>query len=183
VNDLKWYHYAGASLLAWWLWKREEERDAMIAALGGQVAAVQAGAADAEASAAANLDAEHRAALAARAEVAKRDAALAAQRGIAAETVGAVSGTVRAVLPPTVNAPPRLVSNAPAAIENERTLATNANAGNDFRVVPKEGQLSIVADTTMAQAPTGSTLIAAQTLPAKKALVAPAYLDELRTLR
>lgn len=178
MNDLKWYHYAGASLLAWWLWKREEERDAMIATLANQAAAAGTGPTQED------VDAEHRAAVAAREQIAKLDAALSAQRDIAAETVGAVSGTVRAVLPPTVNAPPRLVMNAPAAVENERTLATNANAGNDFRVVPKEGQLSIVADATYAQAPTGSTLLAAQAIPTKKAsLVAPAYLDELRNLR
>lgn len=173
---LQWYHYAGGAALAWWLWQRDQAQREQLETLANQAAAAGTGPTQAD------VDAEHRAALAAREEIAKRDAALAAQRGITAETVGAVSGTVRAVLPPTVNAPPRVVTTAPAAVSGERTLAMSANVG-DTRIVPKEGSQSIVTDDTYGQTPTGSTLIAAQSIPTKKAIVAPAYLDELRTLR
>jgi hypothetical protein len=179
MGDLKWYHYAGAGLLAWYLWKQKEDMDALAANL----AATQAAGLDREASAAAAVDAEHRAAVAARAEVAKRDAALAAQSEITAQTVGAVTGTVRAILPPITNAPPRLVVNAPAAVENERTLSLTANNG-DTRIVPKEGSLSIERDTTYGATPTVLTEQQAMTAPTKKtSLVVSADLDELRNLR
>lgn len=177
---IEWYHVAGAAL-AWWLWRKHEEQ---IAALGVELTVAQAGREDAERSAQADIDAEHRAAVAARAEIAKRDAALAAQAAITTETVGAVAGTVRAVLPPETNAPPKVVTNPPMAAAGEKVLARDANTG-DTRIVPKEGSLSIARDTTYGATPTVSTEQAGMRLPGKKnsSLVVPEYLDDLRSTR
>lgn len=181
MGDVKWYHVAGAALL-WWLWQKNEEK---LAGLTAEAAAARAGQLDAEASAAANVDAEHRAALAARAEIAKRDAALAAQREITAETNAAVaSSPSRVVLPPQPSTPPRVVATPPAAVENERTLAMDANMG-DTRIVPREGSLSIVRDNTYGATPTVATEQQSMSLPTKKAAgtVVPEDLDDLRALR
>jgi len=174
---VEWYHVAGAAALGYWAWHRHtqqvDELTAAAAAAAGGVAKAQA-----------DADAEHQAALAARQEVNARDRAAAAQQDITAQTVGAISGTVRVVLPPVVNAPPRVVTSPPAAAAGETTLAKDANSG-EIRIVPKEGSLSIVRDPTFGQTPTAYTEQRAQAAPLKKmrGLSVPGNIDELRKLR
>lgn len=179
---LQWYHYAGGAALAYWLWQKHEEQ---IAALMAMNVAANAATSDAERSAAEDIAAATRGAIAARGEIAKRDAALAAQAEITAETVGAVSGTVRAVLPPQTNAPPRVVAAPSTATESEQLLAYGAdNLASDLRIVPREGSLSIVRDSTYGATPTESTEQRAMAIPTKKsALVVPEVYDAARDTR
>ncbi len=176
MEGVKWYHVAGAALLLW-LWQRDQDTQAQLDAMANQAASAGTGPTQAD------VDAEHRAALSAREQIAKLDAALAAQQDITTQTVGAISGTVRQILPPTVNAPPRVVQSPPAAVSTERTLATTANVG-DTRIVPKEGSLSIERDNTYGGTPTATTFQAAESIPTRQtALVVSDNLTDLRNLR
>lgn len=176
--NLQWYHYAGGAALAYWLWQRDQAQRAQLAVLATQAASAGTG------PTAEDVAAEHRAAVAAREQIAKLDAALAAQTAITTQTVGAISGTVRQILPPMVNAPPRVVANTPSAIENEKTLSMTPNMGADLRIVPKEGSQSIATDVTFGQTPTAATYQRAQELPWKKSVYSvPEDLAAARKLR
>lgn len=179
--QLEWYHLAGAGVL-YWLWRKQQEETA--AAAAAATAAGLGATHDQDAESQAGKFPPRDQVLAAGEDATRRFDATMLQNSITTETNGAVAGTVRTVLPPAVNAAPRVITNSPVAAENEALLARDANSGA-IRVVPKEGSQSIARDTTYGHTPTAQTAQNAQALPyaAKQGMVVSEDLDDLRNLR